>query len=308
MGDDYDAFALLDPVPSIVTQEIIAFDDEKWELLAYFPEKPAPLIVAQIQSMLPSAKNAKAVIEKLPDEDWLVQSQQGLDPVHAGRFYVHTMLNKGEIPAGAISLHIEASQAFGTGGHETTSGCLEMLDQLKRGGQTFQNIADIGTGTGLLAFAAQHLWPSARILASDIDAISIEVTAHNAKVNDAALGQGRGRIALYTASGTDHPQIQSRAPYDLLVANILAGPLTELAGAFADIVKDGGNIILAGLLNTQCDSIEHAYRRHGFRLVNRADNGDWPCLHMVKRTRYGWKRSARAKKRTSQPDGDFGTW
>jgi ribosomal protein L11 methyltransferase len=257
---------------------------------------------------LPSAAKAKAAVERLPDEDWLLLSQQGLKPVHAGRFYVHTSTNKGPVPQGAVPFLIEASQAFGTGGHETTSGCLFMLDAMKRSGKRFDHIVDIGTGTGLLAFAARHLWPCAYGTASDIDPVSIVVTVRNAADNGVPLGQSMGHLALCAASGTDHELIQRRAHYDLIIANILAGPLIELAPSLAAIAREGGSLILAGLLDTQVQAVLRAYRAQGFRLHRRADNGDWPCLWLVKRRRYGWERPLRASGRTSQPPGDFGTW
>lgn len=308
LHDEDEWLASLDPVPSIVADEVKAFDDNQWRIEAYFPAKPDHTIIDLIQSRLPSAANAKAIVVKLPDEDWVVMSQQGLKPVHAGRFYVHTSANKGEVPDGAITLHIEASRAFGTGGHETTSGCLAMLDKLKQQGKRFELIADIGTGTGLLAFAACHLWPRAYITASDIDPVSVDVTRDNSLLNGYSLGMGHGQITLCAASGTDHPVIQQRGPYDLIIANILAGPLIELAPSLANIVEEGGALILAGLLNTQAATVISAYRKLGFRLQMRTDNGDWPCLLLIKRRRYSWQRPSRSDGRTTQLPGDFGTW
>jgi ribosomal protein L11 methyltransferase len=295
-------------MPSIVADEVEAFNDNKWQLNAYFAGKPSKVVIKAIQGRLSSAANAKPVVEKLPDADWVVMSQQGLEPVHAGRFYVHTSSNKGIVPKGAVPFLIEASRAFGTGGHETTSGCLMMLDSMKRAGKRFDVIADIGTGTGLLAFAAHSLWPKAYLTASDIDPISVDVTADNARVNNVPCGVSQGQLALCAAEGTAHPLIASRAPYDLVTANILAGPLIELAPSIAQIIDDGGALILAGLLNTQAEAVLRAYRLHGFRLQKRVDCGDWPCLWLVKRRVYGWKRPVRANGRTSQPPGDFGTW
>jgi ribosomal protein L11 methyltransferase len=295
-------------MPSIVADEVEAFNDNKWQLNAYFAGKPTKAVIKAIQGRLNSAANTKPVVEKLPDADWVVMSQQGLNPVHAGRFYVHTSSNKGNLPEGATPFLIEASRAFGTGGHETTSGCLMMLDSMKRAGKRFDVIADIGTGTGLLAFAAHSLWPKAYLTASDIDPISVDVTADNARVNNVPCGVSQGQLALCAAEGTAHPLIASRAPYDLVTANILAGPLIELAPSIAQIIDDGGVLILAGLLNTQAEAVLRAYRLHGFRLQKRVDCGDWPCLWLVKRRVYGWKRPVRANGRTSQPPGDFGTW
>ena len=308
LHEDDDWVALLDPMPTIVAEEVEPFNDAKWRVKAYFSEKPDKSILAKLQGRLLSAVNAKPALELLPDEDWLVLSQQGLKPVSAGRFYIHTSDNKGQVPGGATVFQIEASQAFGTGGHQTTSGCLSMLDRMKASGLRFDHIADIGTGTGLLAFAARSLWSNAYITASDIDPVSIDVTAYNAYLNVVPLGQSAGHVALCVAQGTDHEMLQGRAPYDLVIANILAGPLIELAASFAAITQEGGSLILAGLLNTQVDAVLAKYRRMGFRLQKRIDSGDWPCLWLVKRRSYCWQRPLRASGRTSQPPGDFGTW
>jgi ribosomal protein L11 methyltransferase len=308
LHEDDEWLALLDPMPAIVAEEIEAFNDAKWRLKAYFAEQPSKATIGAVQARVPSAANTPWEIKHLPHEAWEIVSQQGLNPVHAGRFYVHAGANRGKPPPRAIEFHIPASQAFGTGTHETTSGCLAMLDEMKRGGQRFDHIADIGTGTGLLAFAALHLWPRAYATASDIDPVSIQVTVDNAGANAVPLSQSMGKLALCAASGTDHELIQRRAPYDLIIANILAGPLIELAPSFAAIAREGGSLILAGLLNTQTEAVLRAYRAQGFRLHRRTDNGDWPCLWLVKRRRYGWERPLRASRRTSQPPGDFGTW
>jgi ribosomal protein L11 methyltransferase len=308
MNADYEWMAALDPMPTIVADELEAFNDAKWQLQAYFSDQPGHDIISAIRARAPSAAAAEATLEKLPDDDWLVMSQQGLQPVHAGRFYVHTAANLGALPHDAVPFLIEASQAFGTGGHETTSGCLAMLDSMKRSGMAFRYVADIGTGTGLLAFAAQHLWPKAYVTASDIDPVSIDVTTENARINNIDLGQGQGQLALCVATGTDHEMIMRRAPYDLVIANILAGPLVELAPSFAQIIADGGTLILAGLLNTQASDVARAYRAQGFRLARSSAFGDWPCLRLVKRQKHGWTRPVRASRQTSQPPGDFGTW
>ncbi len=306
--DADDIISTLDPMPSLVTEETEAFNDLTWRLLAYFPSKPSKHEISVLQSLIPSAAKAKAQVEKLPDEDWITLSQAGLQPVYAGRFYVHTLNNMGTVPIGAKAFQIEASQAFGTGGHATTEGCLNMLDRMKSRGTRCDHIVDIGTGTGLLAFAAGHLWPRAYLTASDIDPISIDVSLGNAATNGIRIGQYPTQLALCAASGTDHELIQRRAPYDLVIANILAGPLIELAPALTAILHEGGSLILAGLLNTQADAVTKAYRAEGMRLSERIDNGDWPCLRLTKRRQYGWRRPVRASRSTSQPPGDFGTW
>lgn len=305
---DITPLALMEPPPSLVVREPDEANPQQWELAAYFEGRPDKASIALIQSLIPSAAKAKPLLEKLPDEDWLTISQAGLEPAHAGRFYVHTAAHDAPPPDGSVPFLIEASQAFGTGGHETTHGCLEMLDRMRARGLRFGHVADIGTGTGLLAFAARHLWPRAYVTASDIDPVSIAVTAENAGVNGVPLGQAQGQVSLCVAPGTDHEMILRRAPYDLVIANILAGPLIELAPALSAILRDGGSLILAGLLSGQAGAVAAAYRTQGLRVAERRDRGEWPCLRLTKRSRHGWQRPVRATGRTSQPPGDFGSW
>lgn len=299
--------SLLNPEPVIVTSEVDE-DADIWRVDAYFEGKPDTAAIATLQAEIPSARGAKAELEQMPDEDWVTVSQSGIEPVHAGHFYVHTAENKGRVPTGAHPIRIDAGLAFGTGTHETTAGCLAMLDRLDTSGHSFRHIVDIGTGTGLLAFAALHLWPRSYATASDIDPVSIAVTVDNARLNGVALGQQPGRLGLCVASGTDHEMIARRAPYDLVIANILAGPLVELAPSIAQIIAPGGTLILAGLLDRQQGTVARAYRRQGFRLAEARANGDWPTLRLIKRPDHGWKRPTRASGRTSQPPGDFGSW
>jgi ribosomal protein L11 methyltransferase len=158
-----------------------------------------------------------------------------------------------------------------------------MLSEMKASGSIARNIADIGTGTGLLAFAALRLWPRALATASDIDSACIKVVLENAAQNGVAIGGGAGSLTMLQAAGMDHPLLAARAPYDLLIANILAGPLIELAPHFANATISGGNLLLAGLLESQEPAVRAAYRRAGFRLARRMVNGDWSILWLRKR-------------------------
>ncbi len=293
--------------PVIVTREIDE-DAGLWQLDAYMDAKPGAALLKLLQSFVPSAKSQQPVVAELPEEDWVTLSQQGLEPVRAGRFFVHTSSYADRVPPGTTPFLIDASQAFGTGGHDTTAGCLAMLDRLARQGASPRNIADIGTGTGLLAFAAMALWRRAKVIASDIDPASIFVTRDNAGINGVPLGRGGGRLALAVAPGTDHPAIRHRAPYDLVIANILAGPLITLAPDIAAATAPGGHAILAGLIARQMDPVLAAYRAQGFRLAARGGSAEWPCLLLVKRRRYGWRRRERALHRASPSDASFGSW
>jgi ribosomal protein L11 methyltransferase len=158
-----------------------------------------------------------------------------------------------------------------------------MLTHMKREGAVVRNLADIGTGTGLLAFAALDLWPGALATASDIDAVCVGVVEENAALNGVPLGARPGELVMTVADGMDHPLLAARGPYDLLVANILAGPLTELAPAFAAATATRGSLLLAGLLETQEAAVRAAYRRAGFRLAARLVNGDWSILWLRRR-------------------------
>ncbi|WP_327752681.1 50S ribosomal protein L11 methyltransferase [Sphingobium sp. SJ10-10] len=292
LDGDIAAFALMDRPPVLMTSEAEPDNEDKWRLDAYFEGQPSPAAIKLLRSLVPSAAGTKPQVEQLPDEDWVTLSQQGLEPVTAGRFHVRNLPGDPEA-SGHVNFLIEASRAFGTGQHETTAGCLIMLDRMRRVGMRFGNVADVGTGTGLLAFAALHLWPRAYATASDIDPVAVEISAANAAANGIATGRGQGQLALYTAAGVDHPAIATRAPYDLLIANILAGPLIELAPSLCALVEEGGTIVLAGLLKEQADAVLSAYRAQGMRLAERADRGDWPTLRLRKRPRIGWKRPTR---------------
>ena len=159
-----------------------------------------------------------------------------------------------------------------------------MLDAMKRQGIAARNIADIGTGTGLLAFAALRLWPRALATASDIDAVCAGVVADNAELNAVPMGARRGELTMVVADGMQDPLLQARGPYELLIANILAGPLVELAPDFGRAVTPGGHVLLAGLLTEQEPRVRRAYRKAGFRLASRLVNGDWSILWLRKRT------------------------
>lgn len=282
---DLPSLAAIEPPPVLMTSEADESTPDRWRLDAYFDAEPDATTVALIQALVPSARGHVPAIEKLAPEDWVALSQIGLEPIRAGRFFVYTPLHADAVPGDAIAFEIAAGRAFGTGHHETTTGCLLMIDRLKAEGARFGRIADVGTGTGLLAFAARAVWPLARLIASDIDPIAIEVTAENAAINAIPVGRLPGQVELAVAPGLGHPRLRARAPYDLIIANILAGPLIELAPPIAAALAPGGSLILAGLLDIQAERVTNAYRRQGLRLAETIRRGDWPTLRMVKRRR-----------------------
>lgn len=276
----------------LITTEVDEAAGE-WRLDAYFEGEPDAATLGQVRELAASSGWSTAVPEPLSDEDWVAISQQGLEPIHEGRFVVHTSAHPGEAPDGGRAFLIDAGQAFGTGHHGTTSGCLAMLDRLAVAGDGFGNVIDLGTGTGLLAFAARHLWPAATVAATDIDPIAIDVTRENMEFNDV------DRVALIVADGTRDPAIAAAAPYDLIIANILAGPLIAMAPEVAGIAAPGATIVLAGLLTTQAEKVVDAYAAQGAIVRERDVRGDWTILCLT----------AAAERRASATDGSGrGDW
>jgi ribosomal protein L11 methyltransferase len=244
---------------------------DDWLIHAYFNEAPSRDKLRYVAAL----GSGEPRIEELGEADWVTMSQSGLRPIRAGRFTVHTPMFRPEPTR--INFEIDASLAFGTGQHATTSGCLEALDRLEREGRRFANIADIGTGTGLLAFAALALWPDAKCIATDIDAVAVSVARDNAAINRVRVGHGVGELLFAQADGTDSPLLSARAPFDLVIANILAGPLIELAPDFARALALHGTIILAGLLDSQADAVAAAYQALGLS-VRARPSAEWPVL------------------------------
>ena len=269
-----------DPEIVLTGSELAEDRPDDWVLEAYLSRRPNKADRAAVAALF--GKRAPGLTaEKLPDTDWVAETQKRVEPIRAGRFHVHTPDHP--VDRAAVDLVIPAAQAFGTGQHATTAGCLAMLDLMRRRGVMVRNFADIGTGTGLLAFAALRLWPGAFAVASDIDAVCEAVVVENALLNRVPLGTVRGRLAMVVAEGLDDAILAGRAPYDLIVANILAGPLVALAGDFADAVAPRGHLLLAGLLTTQEPAVRAAYRTAGFRLAARLVEGDWSILWLRRR-------------------------
>jgi ribosomal protein L11 methyltransferase len=211
--------------------------------------------------------------ETLPDIDWVKQSLAGLKPVRAGRFLVHGSHDRLARRTGDIAIEIEAGLAFGTGHHGTTSGCLEAIAVVVRRERP-QNALDLGTGSALLAIALAKL---ARIpvLATDIDPVATKVAAGNVRLN-----QVQRFVETTTAPGFHHRIFAARAPFDLIVANILARPLMRLAPAMARHVAPGGSVILSGILESQRDAVLAAYGAQRFRHVRTLPREGWVTLHL----------------------------
>ena len=268
---DTDAFSGTADPPVLVADEPDPARPDAWLIHAYFDHHPTLDDIA----VLAGLGSGAPLLEQLGEADWVTMSQSGLQPIRAGRFFVHTPTHPPD--PDAINFEIDASLAFGTGQHATTAGCLESLDLLRNNDFIPTNIVDVGTGTGLLAFAAMSLWPQAKCIATDIDPVAIDVARDNAAINHIKIGHGAGELLLGVADGMESPLLVARAPFDLIIANILAGPLIELAPDFARALAPGGIIILAGLLDSQADAVAAAYAAEKIRLVGRSP-GEWPVL------------------------------
>ena len=213
----------------------------------------------------------------LPDQDWIKAGKEGLPPVRAGRFFVYGAHAAGEVPAGVIPIRIEAGLAFGTGHHETTALCLAALSDLARENRRAPRTLDLGCGSGILAIAAAKLWRRP-VLAADIDPVAVAVARENARANSVAP-----LLCAYVADGLAHPAL--RGPHALILANILASPLTRLAPALSAALAPGGIAVLSGLLGSQEDLVLSFYRANGLTLRRRYRRGPWSALVLTRRQR-----------------------
>ena len=241
-----------------------------WEVGAYFLEAPDQVML----EVFAAAFGAKPfALSELPEVDWVAHVRRELSPVDAGRFFVFGSHDADKVPAGRVPLQIEATVAFGTGHHGTTLGCLRAFDRLLTEGWRPLKVIDVGCGTAVLAMAAATTLPEAMVIASDIDRVAVDVAEANVAINGL-----EGRVLCLEAAGLDHTKIRTLGPYDLIFANILKGPLIELAPSIATQLATGGRAILSGLLSVQADSVMEAYVASGLVQNNRDDIGEWSTL------------------------------
>ncbi|MEM8937449.1 MAG: 50S ribosomal protein L11 methyltransferase [Pseudomonadota bacterium] len=249
-------------------------EDSDWRLEAYFDTAPEQssldTLVADFAGLPPGT------LEALPAQDWVAHALEGLGVVRCGRFVLYGAHDAENLPglAGDIPIRIDANEAFGTGHHPTTAGCLEILDRLA--GFAPKHILDLGCGSAVLAIAAAKAWGRS-VLALDIDPRSVEIARENVALNDVD-----DRITIAEADGFSSDLVREAAPFDFVFANILAGPLQAFAPDMAAHVKKNGRILLAGLMAEQEHDVLNAYEKAGFRLLNRLDHSTWPVLLLVR--------------------------
>ena len=270
LGEDLER---LSPEPTGVGTYEIEDGSDLWEVVAYFEVTPDEVALA----LLAAARGANPfIISELPEVDWVAKVNRELVPVVAGRFFVYGSHDADKVPDNAEPLLIEASMAFGTGHHGTTQGCLLALDKLASEGMVGERVLDLGCGTAVLGMGAARIW-SGTVLASDIDEVAIDV----ARVNLAANGLDQ-RVECLVAKGLDHPGIAETAPFDLIFANILKGPLIALAPGITGSLALGGRVILSGILNEQADEVIGVYCGCGNSLEDRREIGEWTTLILQK--------------------------
>ena len=271
LGHMTDAFE--DEGHAIATMEI----DEKsdiWEASLYLmldeEEEMQPRFADLIETHMPGTMIEREVI---PDVDWIAKSLEGLSPVRAGRFIVHGSHDRDKVKENDLAIEIDAGQAFGTGHHGTTAGCLEVIDRVMRS-RRVTNVLDLGTGSGVLAIAARKL-KHAPVLATDIDPIATRVAAENVRRNGIVSG-----IRTITAAGFHSPAFDTYGPFDLIIANILARPLISMAPKLASHLAPGGSVILSGILASQRWKVLSAYNAQHLRHVRTIWRNGWVTIHL----------------------------
>jgi ribosomal protein L11 methyltransferase len=230
------------------------------------------VVVARLAEAL-SGAGLEIGREVLPDIDWVKASLDGLKPVRAGRFLVHGSHDRDRPRVGDIAIEIEAGLAFGTGHHGTTAGCLEMIATVLRRERP-TNALDLGTGSAVLAIAIAKM-AHLPVLATDIDSVATRVAGENTRLNGVA-----SLVHTATAPGFHHPVFRQSGPFDLIVANILAGPLMQLAPSMAAHLMPGGSLVLSGILQRQRDAVIAAYTTQRFRHVRTLPREGWVTLHL----------------------------
>ncbi len=245
-----------------------------WTITWLVAQKPLDNDLAALAAVTKTKKDQWR-IEQIPDTDWLARSYHGFQPFSVGCFFIHGSHYEATVPADKLALKIDAATAFGSGEHGTTKGCLLALFDLRCRNYEFANILDMGTGSGILAIAAAMMWPKAAVTGADIDPESVRVAAHYAAENSV-------KAHFIPGDGFTARDVKARAPYDLIIANILAGPLKEMAASLCAALAPFGKAVLSGLLPEQAEEVVAAYKKCGLRPVDVAVHDGWASIVMEK--------------------------
>lgn len=214
--------------------------------------------------------------EFLPETDWLEATWRNFPPHQIGRYYIYGSHTTPTPPEGSLTLEINAATAFGSGEHETTTACLLTLDTLASQGIVFKNPLDMGCGSGILAMAIAKTW-NVQVIAADNDPESVRVAQNNSSLNHCG-----SLIQTFLSDGFANPDVIARKPYDLIVANILAGPLVDMAHALSQSLSPQGYVILSGLLTRDKEIVTQAYEEEGLTLLSHRTLNNWEALLLQK--------------------------
>ncbi|MGA7806726.1 50S ribosomal protein L11 methyltransferase [Bradyrhizobium sp.] len=246
--------------------------DGRWDVTVDFADAPNEAGLRDSVARAAGETMAQAIsFDTVEARDWVKASLEHLVPVPAGRFVVFGGHDRAKVPGNKLGIEIEAALAFGTGHHGTTRGCLLLLDQVLKAHHP-QRVLDLGTGTGVLAIAAAKALHG-RVLASDIDAPSVRVARDNARLNETGH-----LVRVIRASGFSAPEFVEHGPFDLVLANILANPLRQLAGPMAQHLAPSALVILSGLLTSQATAVIAAYRARGLTPLRHLKIEGWSSL------------------------------
>lgn len=270
--------ALEDAAVAVSLHNLESADGDNWTVtLTTLGPPDIDGIFQRIESVKKKLIDKKNIVaEKLPEKDWLLHVHEKFPPLTIGKFFVHGSHHKGVVPKKLIPLKIDAATAFGSGEHETTRGCIEVLCELKKK-HSFKNALDMGTGSGILAVALAKLWPSLRITAIDIDPESISVTKRHVKMNGVSK-----QIKTEAGDGYRSPLVSKNSPYDIVTANILANPLIDMAPDLASVLKPGGYAVLSGLLTRQKKDVVAAHKKNKLDFIYAETIGAWQTLVLQK--------------------------
>jgi ribosomal protein L11 methyltransferase len=255
---------------------IAAFEgpDGRWNITVHFAEAPDQASIRELVSLAAGDEVARGItFDTVEAKDWVKTTLEGLVPVRAGRFIVHGSHDRAKVAPNQLGIEIEAALAFGTGHHGTTRGCLLLLDHVLRAYRP-RRVLDLGTGTGVLAIAAAKALQG-KVLASDIDPLSVLTARENARLNGAG-----NWVQTIQASGFSAPEFADRGPFDLVLANILANPLKQMATPMARHLARSAVVILSGLLPPQANGVIAAYRARGLVLLKHLQIEGWSSLLM----------------------------
>ncbi|SRR5579871_5376390 len=278
IGDERSARRLVDVLTEILFEgeaAVAAFEraDGRWEVTLHFANAPDKTMLSDLIAREAGEAIARTVVfDTVAAKDWVKASLADLVPVPAGRFVVHGQHDRSRVPPNKLGIEIEAALAFGTGHHGTTRGCLLLLDHVLKAHHKPARVLDVGTGTGVLAIAAAKALHK-RVLASDIDGPSVQVARDNARLNE--VGH---LVEVIRATGFAAPDFARHGPFDLVLANILANPLRELAKPMSAHLAPSALVILSGLLTPQARGVIAAYRAQGLVPLRHLRIEGWSSL------------------------------